>query len=339
MNVISCPKAYQSAFRDACFVLDGFSTSSGVDVTISSFSQYGGLGVKRVYASGEVSVNAAPYIRRLLAPEPVCGTPLGVYLAVKRAVTCYVSAEGSNSPAVYLTGGSEDAPVDTIASASPGVLKIRMGETDELSVVTSGGRIKPLIKFRHEGVEYTDRSQIYSASTEMQAVVVNADDIGRLFTANTGAPVSEMTEFTISLEIRVGSSDIYVDRRYEIDRNTGRGRRLAWVNRYGAIDYYTFPYVAGGRVSGSRGRIYTPDGYRTVATSAETAETLLSEPCDAACAGWLSEIFSSPAVWTVDGTHFEKVEVAAGSAEYPSAHPATVAVTVSPAEKPFSRKY
>lgn len=339
MNVISYPKAYQSAFRDACFVLDGLSASTGADIAISSFSQHGVLGVKRVYTEGEASVNAAPYIRRLLAPQPMCGIPMDVYFTSKRAAACYVSAGGKNSKAVYLTAGSDDAPVNAIISASPGVLKIRMDETDEISAAVPLGSMKPLIKFRHEGFEYTDRSQPAYVSEEIQAFIVNVNDIGRLFTANTGAPVSQMTEFTVSLEIRIDSSYTYSQRRYEIDRNTKTGRRLAWINRYGAVDYYTFPYVAGGRVSGSRERIYTPDGYRTVATAAETTETLLSEPCDAASAGWLSEIFSSPAVWAIDGTHYEKVEVAAGSADYSAACPGTVAVTIGPAKKTFSRKY
>ncbi len=338
MNVIDYPKAYQSAFRDACFVLGGVSAASGLDVEISSMSYAGVLGVKRVYAEGEVSVNAAPYVRCLLSPEPLCGNNMGLYTAPERSVACSVSAGGYVSQSVYLTAGSEDAPVNTIVSAAPSVSKIRSGETDEIPVISIGNRVMPVITFRHEGVEYTDYSQPYSAGAEMMTFVVNADAVGRLFTEHTGAPASEMTEFTVLMRIMVGSSDIYAFRRYEVDRNTNAGRRLAWINRYGAVDYYTFPYVTGGKASGSRERIYTPEGYRTVATASEITEMLLSEPCDPETAKWLSEIFSSPAVWTIDGTNYERVEAAAGSAEYSAERPGTVSVNIGPVKKAASRK-
>ena len=340
MNVTVYPKAYQSAFREASFVLSGVAASSGTDIGISSYSYAETLGVKRVYATGEVSVNAAPYVRRFLGPEPLCGAkPMDVVTGEGRTVACRVSAGDYTSSAVWLTAGSDDAPVNMIISAAPSVVKIRPGESDEISVIADGTRMRPLISFMHEGTEYTDYSIPNYSGVEMLTLVVNPDAVGRLFTEHTGADVSEMTGFTVWIRMTENWVDTFCSRRYEIDRNGTGGRRIAWVNRYGAVDYYTFPYVTGGSVSGSRGRIYTPDGYRTVATSAETTETLLSEPCDPESVRWLSEIFSSPAVWTIDGTDYRKVEVADGASDYSSSRPGTVSVIVGPVKKPVSRKY
>ncbi len=124
-----------------------------------------------------------------------------------------------------------------------------------------------------------------------------------------------------------------------MDRTSKEGRRLAWLNRFGAGDYHTFPVVAETRVSGERTRIFTRDGYRTVATDAAASEIVLSEPCDAATAMWLAGIFSSPAVWRITGPEFERVEVSGGEVRSSPLQPQTVRVEVLPAGKSVSRKF
>jgi hypothetical protein len=92
------------------------------------------------------------------------------------------------------------------------------------------------------------------------------------------------------------------------------------------------------RSEGSRTRIETPAGYKTVATAARQSLKLLSDPCDAPTAEWLSELFSSPAVWLITGTEYEKVEVASGETVATPLQPTVVSVTISPAAVNISRK-
>ncbi len=338
MNLTTYPAPYQSAFREACFVLGGLSAASGLDIRIYAQGNSRLMGVKRIYATDEAAVNAAPYVRRLLSPEPLCGRGAGMAAAEGRAVDCSITADGLVSDAVYLTSGTDDAPTVTVLSASPETVKIRPGEKDEVAVITGGTMATPMITFMHDGEEYTDYSLMGISGSGMLAFVVDADDAARRFSGLTGADASEMTGFTVWLRIQVRSSEVYISRSYEMDRDSHGGRRLAWINRYGAVDYYTFPYVSGGKTTGSRERIYTPAGYRTVATIAATSETLLSEASSPETVEWLSEIFSSPAVWKITGKWFERVEVADGGAEYSSGRPGTVSVTIAPAKKTVSRK-
>jgi hypothetical protein len=214
----------------------------------------------------------------------MCGLPAGVYEGRGRVASCFIEVPGFTSAAVALTGGTEDAPLNTILSAAPATVRIRPGEKDEIAVITAGG---------------------------MEVTVVEGGSAG--------------------IEAIPG-------RRYILDVVSKGGRRLAWVNRYGAIDYHTFPVAGEVRSTGGRTRIYSPGGYRTVATEAYRSETLLSEPCDAATAEWLAEIFSSPAVWTVDGSTCERVEVAGGEVACSPARPSVVSVTLSCPVKTVSRK-
>ncbi len=340
MTVTTFPRPYQSVFRDACFSLAGIPTPE-VDVSIRAVGQTAPLGIKRIYTEGGGgSVNVAPYMRRLVAPEPLCGFSAGMVAGIGRVVSCFVEAPGYTSAAIALTGGTEDAPLDTILSAAPRTVKIRPEEKDEIAVITGGTAVKPVIVFNHGGVEYVDDSHGAFTGNGMAAMVVDADAFGRTFTSLTGAAEEEMTGFAVRLTIRTGTpSETILERRYTLDRVSGAGRRLAWVNRYGAVDYHTFPTLAEVRSAGSRTRIYTSEGYRTVATTAERSETLFSEPCDAAAAEWLGEIFSSPAVWEVDGVRYERTEVAGGGVEHSPLRPAVVSVTLSAPTKTVSRKF
>lgn len=332
------PPAYGSAFRPACLVLSGVEAPAGVDIEIRSAVGGEVLGVKRIYSSDEASVNVAPYIRRFLAPTPMCGSTAGIYVGTARAASCFLSAPGFTSDAVMLCAGVEDAPANVLLSASPPVVKIAPGERDEMGII-SGSRVYCEVSFSRSGTLYTEQIGQRNAAGSL-AAVIDADAVCRAYASRTGGAADELTDFTVRLRLeQAGFEGRVIERRYTVDRGARTGRRLAWVNRYGAVDYHTFPVCEEFRSGGSRTRIETPAGYRTVATAAGQSLKLLSEPCDAAGAEWLSELFSSPAVWMVEGPEFEKVEVAAGEMVSTPLQPAIVSVTVSPAAVNVSRKF
>jgi hypothetical protein len=205
--------------------------------------------------------------------------------------------------------------------------------------IISEDRVTPVITFRRGGVTHTDTSMGERNAEGILAAVVDVDAVCQAFSRQTGAAADELADFTVRLRLeQQGFVGRVLERRYIIDRGVGGGRRLAWLNRFGAVDYHTFPIVEEFRSGGSRTRIETPAGYRTTATVAQQSVKLLSEPCDTQAAEWLSEVFSSPAVWMVDGGSCERVEVAAGEVVCSPLEPAIVSVVVSPATINVSRE-
>jgi hypothetical protein len=310
----------------------------GIDIEISSPGRLEPLGVKRIYASGAAVVNVAPYARRLLDPKPMCDSPAGIFVGPGRAASCYIYSPGLSTEAVMLCGGTEHAPMNTMLSEAPPEVKIAPGERDEIPVI-SQDRVVPELHFTHNGVSYTDHPFGQRNASGILAAVIDLDTVWRSFTARTRADAGLLERFTVRLRLeQQGFTERIVERHYVIDRSGRRGRRLAWVNRYGAIDYHTFPVVDEFRSGGSRTRMETPAGYRTMATTASRSVRLLSGPCDPMTAEWLSEIFSSPAVWTVDGAEYEKVEVSRGEVVCSPLRPSTVSVVLSPSAANVSRK-
>lgn len=331
------PIRYGSAFRPACFALEGINAPGGVDIEIRTVAGDQLLGVKRIYSSSGASVNVAPYVRRLLDPAPMCGSAPGVHIGTSRAASCFIASAGFRSDAVMLCAGTEDASANTLLSAAPRTVKIAPGEKDEIGVI-SGDRVVAEVTFRRGDASRTEILGQRNA-TGMLAVVVDADSVCRAYSLVTGGSVGEPVDFKVRLKLeQAGFEERVIEREYILDRGVRTGRRLAWVNRYGAVDYHTFPVCEEFRSEGGRTRVETPAGYRTVATAAGRSLKLLSEPCGALTAEWLSELFSSPAVWMVDGSRFEKAEVAAGEVVCSPLQPTVVSVTVSPAVMNVSRK-
>jgi hypothetical protein len=338
MNVVAMPTGYGSAFRPACFVLEGVGAPGGVDIEIRAGGDDRLLGVKRIYSPAGASVNVAPYVRRLLDPAPMCGGAAGIHAGEARAASCYLSAPGFISPEAMLCAGTEDAPANTLLSAAPPVVKIAPGEKDEMGVISGGGVVVE-VSFRRGEVLYVEPMGQLDAPGSL-AAVIDADAVCRAYASRTGGAEDGLTGFTVRLRLRqTGMEGRLIERRYTMDRTLRTGRRLAWVNRYGAVDYHTFPAAEEFRSGGGRSRIETPAGYRTVATRAEQSLKLLSEPCDERTAEWLSELFSSPAVWMMRGSNFEKVEVASGEVVCSPLQPTVVSVVVSPAAVNVSRKF
>ncbi len=327
MNVTNYPKAYQSAFREALFVLGNVGAPLGVDISIVSPAVSSApLGTKRIYATASAAVNVAPYVRGLIDPQPLCDFPAGVAIDSGRIVPCCVSAPGMNSSVVILGGGVEDLPPERILSAAPKHVVICPGERDEISVL-SRRIVSPSVVVATGSSELSGSAGMRELSSDnIITVVVEPEQL----LASLGFAAAEVSHFSVRLTMRGGTDPARVlERHYTLVPSLATGRRLAWVNRFGAIDYYTFPTVKSIRRSGSLDRLTTPAGTRTVATTAARSEMLVSDPCDEPMADWLAEILSAPSVWEVEGSEARPVNVTGGQVVSSYLRPTCVEIEIS----------
>ncbi len=359
MYVISTPAPYGSIFRSPVFRFGDATSASGIDFSVNVSGVSNTVNTKRLYPSGTASVNAAPYLRGQLRIEPLTAYSMNIGFVNSRIARCRVTADGIASPQVPLTGGTEDATPFKVLSAAPEKSVLRPGECDEIAFITGAGYVvKPFVSMRYGNALSTYSGLMPVTGDGVIAMPVVMSEVDKLFTQTTGKAAENLVEFTVSLRITPsgGGSDLYLQRFYKVDRNSVGGVRLAWVNRYGSVDYHTFPESRGVVFEGNRTRIQTPDGPRTVATAAKCTETFASGPCDPATAEWLAEIFSSPAVWKVsEGVSggsggsgssgngalntFERIEIAGGKVECPPEKPSKIVVQIAPETSTPSRKF
>ncbi|MDR0907569.1 MAG: hypothetical protein LBM63_03030 [Rikenellaceae bacterium] len=340
MVINGYPEAYQSAFRPARFTLVAVNAPAGLDVNVLPTTGNEVLGTKRIYGEGQFTVNVAPYLCAQLAPEPLCGEPMGLVLDERRYVGCRVRVSGVHSPVVFLTAGTHDAPIGATLSASPAQLTIRPREKDEIAVITDGYSVKPYVTFSHNGSEYTDEVFLSNYGAGVHTFVIDEAVVAQKFATQTGLAEEQMRAFTVVL--RVTQSDgnyVYLRRNYTVERVPHTGQRLAWINRYGAVDYYTFPTTETRTLSGGRGRILSSEGWSAVTTEAERWTTLVSDYEQAETLEWLAEVLSSPRVWAIEGSVATEIDVADGAVSFDPSKPGNMTLRVRPREVAVSRKF
>ena len=82
------------------------------------------------------------------------------------------------------------------------------------------------------------------------------------------------------------------------------GVRIAWINRYGCVDFWNFDFCRERKLAVEAKKIYTGKGYKTLGAVAETTYTVETRELTQEILAALSQILYSPAVWIVgaDGT-------------------------------------
>ncbi len=111
------------------------------------------------------------------------------------------------------------------------------------------------------------------------------------------------------------------------DENTGRiqeinyichenvsGVRLAWLNRYGAIDQYNFEIISEQTTELEKTSIYTESGYLTTSISADDYTTVSTRALPASQLKAMTDILISDHVFLIDQDNFVEVDVVSDEA-------------------------
>ena len=82
------------------------------------------------------------------------------------------------------------------------------------------------------------------------------------------------------------------------------GVRIAWINRYGCVDFWNFDFCRERKLAVETKKIYTGKGYQMLGAVAETTYTVETRELTQEILAALSQILYSSAVWIVgaDGT-------------------------------------
>lgn len=94
--------------------------------------------------------------------------------------------------------------------------------------------------------------------------------------------------------------------RYELG---APGVRLAWINVYGAVDFWNFPVIRKSETKVKREKIYTAEGYLPTQTDAETIHTVISQHLPKASAEAVGHILRSDRAWRVNGTALQPIDI------------------------------
>lgn len=244
----------------------------------------------KVITEKQQTINLTPYLREGINLDAVVS---GKYTDNDCAVPVQITIEGRvyRSNDSY-TIGDDARDLKHCASDLP-YRVIAHGQTDAVTVYLSNSN---------------------SAGIEANQTLINDaqnNSVGTLVAMNI-QPTTEQIKVTKYLDDI--STSYSQDIRY-IFRPMGlNGKRIAWLNRYGALDFWNFDYLREQSFGATAQTIYTHNGYQKIARAAEKVFVVETREATREALDALSFIIASPAVWLVDDDltgepTFEEVDV------------------------------
>lgn len=244
----------------------------------------------KILTEKDQTINLTPYLREEINLGAVVN---GKYTDEDNAVPIQITVEGR----VYDSGesytiGDDATELEHCASDLP-YRVIAQGQTDAVTVYLSNGN---------------------SADIEANQTVikhVQNNKVGTLVAINI-QPTTENIKVSKYLD---DNSTSYIQDIHYIFRSMGlNGKRMAWLNRYGALDFWNFDYLREQSFGATAETIYTHNGYKKIARTAEKVFVMETREATREALDALSFIIASPAVWIVNddltgNPTFEEVDV------------------------------
>lgn len=244
----------------------------------------------KILTEKDQTINLTPYLREEINLGAVVN---GKYTDEDNAVPIQITVDGR----VYDSGesytiGDDAMELEHCASDLP-YRVIAQGQTDVVTVYLSKGDSAELDLNRE------------------QANDAENNDIGSLFAMKLQPTPGEV----LLTKLLDGRSVSYIQDIHYIFRPMGlNGKRMAWLNRYGALDFWNFDYLREQSFGATAETIYTHNGYKKIARTAEKVFVMETREATREALDALSFIIASPAVWIVNddltgNPTFEEVDV------------------------------
>lgn len=303
MEISSETTGFVNAFGGIPYIINATAEEL---VEVSIFGSEGKdnvLAMKALAGQPQYTINVAPFIYQNLTVEPLRTTTIDPKLT-DRVKDVFIGLKNGAST-IYSSYAKAYAGVVPIMKYRPMSDRfsrsVVAGEIDEVSLLVDNKRFN--IKYK---VVFVDGTSVVVNSVEalaafhMVTIVVDT----KLWAARY--PDKKIDKIEVAFEEGPNMTTLgefrFVDRKSDTIT-------LKWVNKYGAIDSYSFDNLHQQSLHVTKRKIYHQDTAHIVAASIYT-ELQIAGRCETPQAlEWLSGIIRAPRVWIDNGTQFEPVDV------------------------------
>lgn len=305
MQIDSIPSDYSSVFEANLYSISAVDAATPFTVEFRLADSSSTLiGAKRFSGSSTVEANISRYLSRLLRPAPVVADNRIVRPEGRTLEACAVCG-GQMTPATLYTVAAQALRKRSLLSILTD-RRIASGQTDEIAfTASSGDALSVVCSFPDVGEDIV----VHSAVADADGIWVFALDADALV-AFSSFP-EQIRNFDIGL--RVAGTDLGKI-KYAYSPVAPRCVRLAWLNRLGAIDYFSFPAAVKESFVCSRRTANLPSGLKTADTEGYKLTEVVSGPLPRAQAEAISGLFASPLVWLSENNSFVPVTILSDNA-------------------------
>ena len=292
------PADYASAFQKVVFELSGFSPDADDCVAVDIMEGYNNeaSGVKYYYGHNLIEVDVSAYARAALKVEPVLWS--GLHLASVRSVPMSVRVGGYQSERVLVCAATQPLPLNTLLS-DLSKRTIALDERDGIAFVSDEHEIvSDITIIDRKGTEHYFEGMLFLYD---KGVAVYGLDVAKVAIEAQERGIAPEDIAQIIVGVKLGAEK-QIRVTYDVRSNTN-GVRLAWVNHFGAIDYYTFPNIIASHL------VALPEDIIGEPRRSYTECEISSDIVPRKIAEALADIVPSPKVWIVEGDTYTPCEV------------------------------
>lgn len=230
---------------------------------------------RKILTEKSQTINLTPYLREEINLDAVVS---GEYTENHCAVPVQITVEGRvydsgesytiGEDAMELEHCASDLPYRVIAQGQTDVVTVYLDAYNSADITANNQQIESV---QHSGIS-TLVAMAIQPTTDQINVSKYLDDNSSLY----------------SQDIR------YIFRPMGLN-----GKRMAWLNRYGALDFWNFDYLREQSFGATAETIYTHNGYKKIGRTAEKVYVVETREATREAIDALSFIIASPAVWLV----------------------------------------
>lgn len=314
-NITSSPQNYSPAFSALIYEIE-CESSDNFEVEIYDATTDELLGTKRYSDLDTHQVYISDYVQYQFDIQPLISSPCALQVDEDKLKGVYVKVDEQDATdATWHTFAVESVDQNQMMTNAPTKRKIAWAECDEFSFIATECSITARYFLLGEQGYYQILNTSIDADNQVVSLLTDMSVIAQELESE-GFETSDFYQMILSVEV---DDDVAFSVEYELTSVNYEHKRLCWINKYGAVDYYTFEGRSNSQFEVSKTRIYSADGYKVTNSEANTTMLLYSdfEPLDTMA--WLSEMLASPKIWLVekDG-EYSNIDITTQSVVYDS---------------------
>ncbi|MFI3331302.1 MAG: hypothetical protein R3Y38_05810 [Rikenellaceae bacterium] len=313
IGVISRPENLSAAFLPVAYGVSASSSDESFDVEIYDGDFDECLGIKRYLGEQNYTVELGDYLRYRFDIEPISGPKCELFEDESKLKAVGVKIDGifETSPSWHTFATVNVEGLEALSSA-PLSRKITWGQRDELSILVVDSALSARYSFSGEVEDFVIELDALSAENKVVSLLTD------MVTLKAYLQENELdADLFSALKLEIFANDeVILEINYSLESEAEDEFRLCWLNKYGALDYYTFSGNVLGYCQVSKQRVYSSSGYKVTGSSLSRMMNLYTDFLPNKTLEWLSELLASAKVWIVEGDDFQLIDVLSDSLVY-----------------------
>ena len=305
MQLIQVPEPFSPAFGEILYAVSLDENEKGEEISIFNSAVTQKIGIKKATESPTFTLNVSDYVRSQIRIEPFPRQDCAIIEAKERTYCSCIAYRDWASTRPHTAG---IVPVGLNQPMGGNIVRyLGDDEQDEICWIAGEGPVFARALFPMPGSQpveiHLGRNEV--ASPQMLALVINSPNLGNLL-RQCGYEWNKVSRFTVEIH---SAHRLMAQLEYRVRPRNPNKIRLAWWNRYGAIDFHSFECTRSSdyktekkqAISRSKNLNLSCYGHREMraATACSTREQH----------EWLAHIAGAPQVWAEKNGAFKPVAI------------------------------